>query len=164
MFQAVFLILQLINVPMTMADKLHLKNGARLTGAVVAMEANKLAFKTTYAGEITVAWHEVSTLTSNDTITVIMGDATSLQGSAEPARQGQMRLKSDKISESATSNLSEVTSINPKSEPGIKVTAGANVGLSYADGNTNTESIYLDGRFVARTNKNRITAAEYNRE
>ena len=164
-FNMVFLILQFTGIPITMADELRLKNGDRLTGVVVVMEENKLVFKTAYAGEITVAWQEVSQLTSNDPITVMMGDSTSLQGMAEPAREGQMRVKSDKISNSATFDLSAVTAINPKTEPGIKVTARANVGLSYADGNTNTESIYLDGRFVARTDKNRMTAAaEYDRE
>ena len=139
-FNMVFLILQFTGIPITMADELRLKNGDRLTGVVVVMEENKLVFKTAYAGEITVAWHEVSSLTSDGPITVVMGDQTSLQGTAEPAREGQMRVKSETISDSVTFDLSEVTAINPETEPAIKVTARANLGLSYADGNTNTKS------------------------
>lgn len=160
---AIFLLIQFIYCPISMADELRLKNGDRITGKVMAMEKNKLVFKTAYAGEITLEWHEVANLTSESPITVRMGDSISLQGTAEPAREGQMRVKQDKISESATFDLSQVTAINPEPKPAIKISARANVGLSDSSGNTDTRSVYLDGRFVARTDKNRTTInAEYN--
>ena len=40
----------------SLADEVRLKNGDKLTGQVVRMVENKLIFKTTYAGEITIAW------------------------------------------------------------------------------------------------------------
>ena len=63
---------------------------------------------------------------------------------AAPARPGKMVLKPDKIAGPTASDLSEVTEINPKSEPAVKITVRANVGLSFTDGNTNTGSTYLD--------------------
>ncbi len=162
---AIILLIPFINCTICMADELRLKNGDRITGQVIAMEKNKLVFKTAYAGEISLEWQEVANLTSESPITVRMGDSISLQGTAEPAREGQMRVKQDKISESATFDLSQVTAINPEPKPAIKISARANVGLSDSSGNTDTRSVYLDGRFVARTDKNRTTVnAEYQRE
>jgi hypothetical protein len=161
----IFLLVQIINCPIVLADELRLKNGDRITGQVIAMKNNKLVFKTPYAGEISLEWDEVSNLTSENPITVMMGDSISLHGTAEPAREGEMRVKQDKISESATFDLSQVTAINPKPEPVLKISARANIGLSDSSGNTDTRSVYLDGRFVARTDKNRATVnAEYQRE
>jgi len=160
-----FLVIQFINCSMAMADELRLKNGDRITGQVITMEKNKLVFKTAYAGEITLEWHEVANLTSQSPMTVKMGDSISLHGTAEPAPEGEMRVEQDPISESATFDLSQVTAINPVPEPAIKISARANVGLSDSSGNTDTRSVYLDGRFVARTDKNRTTVSvEYNRE
>jgi hypothetical protein len=40
----------------SLADEVRLINGDKLTGQVVRMEEEKLVLKTTYAGEITIAW------------------------------------------------------------------------------------------------------------
>ena len=40
----------------SLADEIRLKNGDKLTGQVVRMEEEKLVLKTTYAGEIAIAW------------------------------------------------------------------------------------------------------------
>ena len=40
----------------SLADEVRLKNGDKLTGQVVRMEEEKLVLKTTYAGEIAIAW------------------------------------------------------------------------------------------------------------
>ena len=47
-------------IPMNnLADEVCLKNGDRLPGEVIRMEAGKLIFKTSYAGEISIGWQEV---------------------------------------------------------------------------------------------------------
>jgi len=40
----------------SLADEVRLINGDKLTGQVVRMEEEKLVLKTTYAGEIAIAW------------------------------------------------------------------------------------------------------------
>ena len=47
------------------ADELLMKNGDRLQGSVVSMSLGKLVFKTSYAGDITIKWEEVATLTTD---------------------------------------------------------------------------------------------------
>ena len=48
-----------------LADEVVLKNGDRLTGEVMALEQDKLIFKTSYAGEIFIAWSEVEKISVN---------------------------------------------------------------------------------------------------
>jgi len=162
---AILMMALLCGISTAAADELHLKNGDRISGTVVSMADNKLVFKTAYAGEITVEWREVANLTSDSPITVQLGDAVSLRGTAEPAREGAMRVKQEKIAESATFDVSKVTQINPKPKPVIKISARVNVGASRTTGNTDTGAAHLDGRFMARTEKNRITiTGEYDWE
>jgi len=162
---ALLMLALLLGISPAAADELHFKNGDRISGTVVSMADNQLVFKTAYAGEITVEWQEVANLTSDSPITVQLGDNVSLHGTAEPARDGEMRVKQEKIAESATFDISKVTQINPKPKPAIKISARANIGASRTTGNTDTGAAHLDGRFTARTEKNRTTiTGEYDWE
>ena len=38
------------------AEQVMLKNGDRLTGAIVSMDGKKLVVKTSYAGEVAIDW------------------------------------------------------------------------------------------------------------
>ena len=57
------------------ADELRLKNGDRITGQVVSLDAGKLTFKTP-GGDLIVAWDDVTALTIDQPmlITVKGGD------------------------------------------------------------------------------------------
>ena len=46
----------------SLADEVCLKNGDRLTGQVIRMEAGKLILKTMYAGDISIVWQEVASI------------------------------------------------------------------------------------------------------
>ena len=46
------------------AEEVSLKNGDHLSGAIVSMDGKKLVLKTTYAGEISIDWAEVSQFSS----------------------------------------------------------------------------------------------------
>jgi putative salt-induced outer membrane protein YdiY len=162
---AILMMVLLFGISTAAADELHLKNGDRITGEVISMENNKLVFKTAYAGQITVEWQDVASLTTESPITVKLGDDISLHGTAEPARDGEIRVKQEKIAESATFDISKVTQINPKPKPTIKISGRANIGLSRTTGNTDTGAAHLDGKFTARTEKNRTTVSgEYDWE
>ena len=64
----------------SLADEVRLKNGDKLTGQVVRMVENKLIFKTTYAGEITIAWQEVASVRADSSVKVLLNDETALEG------------------------------------------------------------------------------------
>jgi hypothetical protein len=139
------------------ADELHLLNGDVITGQIIRMEENKLLFKTSYAGEIQVNWPEVISLISDDSIKVILSDETALEGFARKTSINMMRLETKKLEAPSDFKLSEVTAINPGKKPVVKITARTNIGLTQERGNTDTDSLRLDGEFVARTQKSRYT-------
>lgn len=147
------------------ADEVRLKNGDRITGKVVSMQKKELIMDTTYAGKLTIDWSEVSNLTSEKSITVRVEGNVSLEGKAESTEAGKMKLKQKKVMEPATVFLSDITGINPTPEPPVRIGARVNAGLGMTDGNTNNQSIYFDGQFTARTQKNKVSIlGEYNRE
>jgi len=139
------------------ADELHLSNGDVITGQLIRMEENKLLFKTSYAGEIKVNWPEVINLITDDPIKVILIDKTVLEGFSRKASVNMMRLETEKLKAPSDFKLSKVTAINPGKKSGVKITARTNVGLTQERGNTDTDKLWLDGEFIARTEKSRYT-------
>jgi putative salt-induced outer membrane protein YdiY len=159
-----FLLFFQASVVIVKADEIHLNNGDRITGDIITMEDGKLIISTSYAGEISVTWAEVVSLKSDDTIRIILSDETDINGITGEAGKGKLRLRTDNIDETVSFDLAEVKSINPPTEPVVKLKGHLNIGLTSSKGNTENESQHLDGEFVARTEKNRYTVgAEINR-
>jgi putative salt-induced outer membrane protein YdiY len=145
------------------ADEVRLKNGDHLTGEVVTMENDKLILKTSYAGEIKISWKEVASIQTDAPIAVILNDESALKGITQPADGGKMKLDTEKFD--ASFSLADVKSINPKPIPAVMIKANVNAGLDIERGNTETDKYYLDGDFVARTEKSRYSiGAEFTNE
>ena len=137
------------------ADEVWLKNGDRLTGKVVSLDAGTLVFKTSYAGDLSIKWEEVVNLKTDEPIKVVLGDETTAQGPVSPGDSGKVKVKAEQVTEPDTVDLANVKTINPK--PPMRTTARVNVGASFTSGNTDTQDIYADGEFIARTDQNRYT-------
>lgn len=137
------------------ADEVRLKNGDKLTGQVVKMEADKLILKTTYAGEIIINWQEVAAVMTDASVKVVLKDETALEGNTEDVEDGKMKLDTGKLEAPATFNLADVKAINPEPVKTVKITVRANASVTNERGNTQSDNYYLDGEFVARTKKNR---------
>lgn len=165
-FVMVFMIL-LMQVSAARADEIRLKNGDHLSGTVIRMEEGKLIFSTTYAGELAVVWDSIANLITDDPVTVVLSDETALKGFTKPSEDGTMKLKMGKIIETASFNLAEVRSINPKpaaKESPVKISGHATIGGTRKKGNTDREAYHMDVEVVARTEKNRYTiGGEFNR-
>jgi putative salt-induced outer membrane protein YdiY len=156
----------ILNTPFpAIADQLHLSNGDVITGKITRMEENQLFFKTRYEGDIKVNWPEVISLICDDPIEVILTDGTIFEGFARKAAVHMMRLETEKLTAPSEFKLSEVAAINPKKKPDVKITARTNVGLTQERGNTDTDSLRLDGEYTARTLKSRyMIKGELNKE
>ncbi len=137
------------------ADEVWLKNGDRLTGKVVSLDASTLVFKTSYAGDLSIKWEEVVNLKTDEPIKVVLGDETTAQGPVSPGDPGKVKVKAEQVAEPVTVDLANIKTINPK--PPLRTNFRANVGFSMTDGNTDTQDIYADAEFMARTLQNRYT-------
>lgn len=140
-----------------LADEVRLKNGDKLTGQIVRMEADKLILKTRYAGEITITWQEVAAVKTDTSVKVVLKDQTALEGTTEAVEEGKMKLNTGKLEAPATFSLADVKAINPKPVKTVKITTRLNVSVTNQRGNTSSDNYYFDGEFVARTKKNRYT-------
>jgi putative salt-induced outer membrane protein YdiY len=147
------------------ADELHLSNGDVISGQLIRLEEDVLRFKTIYAGEIDVSWPEVTNLITDNPLKVILSDGTVLEGFSRKTSVNMMRLETEKLEAPTDFKLSEVSAINPEKKPIVKITVRTNVGITQERGNTDTDSLRLDGEFIARTEKSRYTLlGEVNKE
>src|SRR5271154_302206 len=58
------------------ADQIVLKNGDRLTGSITKSDGKQLVIKTDYAGDVTVKFDAIQSLTSTGDLNVTLGDKT----------------------------------------------------------------------------------------
>ena len=150
MITAVFLI-----AGNSLADEVRLKNGDRLTGRVIRMEAGKLILKTSYAGDISIVWQEVASIMTDGSMKVVLKDETALEGNPLAIEEGKMMLETGKLETPASFSLADVKAINPEPIKTVNITSRANVNITSERGNTDSDNYYFDGEFVARTKKNR---------
>jgi putative salt-induced outer membrane protein YdiY len=121
------------------ADELRLKNGDRVTGEAISLDAGKLTFKTAH-GPLVVAWEEVAALTIDRQLLIT-------------TRGGEPRLGT-----LAGVTLADVVGIEAPAPP-LAWSGGASLGLVASGGNTDVDSLRADGEVVARRPRDRFTTA-----
>lgn len=143
------------------ADTLTLKNGDKLTGTVVKKETDKLVFKTSYAGDISIAWSEIASLDTDNPVELVLTDQTSMKANIRSTQPGTVTLKPDSITAPVTVALDKVQYVNPSpvvTGKGIKISGRANAGFAISSGNTENDAYNLDTEVVLRSKINRFTA------
>jgi putative salt-induced outer membrane protein YdiY len=74
------------------ADQVTLKNGDRLTGTVVRSDEKKLLFKTEYAGEVSIDWTAVETISSSEPLHLLLKDGQAVVGTVT-TQDGALRVQ-----------------------------------------------------------------------
>ena len=121
------------------ADELRLKNGDRYSGTVVQLTGGTLTFETAH-GALTVPWVEVTALTVDEAIVV-----RTVDGQEETRAGGEIDIAT--------------TAALRRPEPPLTVTGGAAAGFVDTGGNTEVNSLRVDGDVVIRARANRYTLA-----
>ena len=67
------------------ADQITMKNGDRLSGAVVKLDGKNLVFKSDYAGNITVPWDAVAAVSSTMPLSLTLQDGQLVVGQVTTA-------------------------------------------------------------------------------
>ena len=167
----------LLSVPAAYADTVALKNGDRITGAVSQLAGGKLTIKTTYGGDIAIAWDQVVTVKFDKPLVLAV----------ETKVGKKVELKKTQITAidrtpsglavttiSGTENMAEtsVTTVRTTEaeqayesslRPGIlhAWTGGANLSVALARGNSETTTIGAGMTAVRATPTNK-TSIYYN--
>ena len=154
----ILVVSMLLSAENVIADEVWLKNGDRITGTVKKMEDKVLIFKTDYAGEMSIEWEEITAMTTDAPIEVVLEEDTSFLGRMVPAAEGQIELQLvDETVGRLTVDLSEVKAINPTPpERRLEIKARLNIGVKVETGNTDKEEYDVNGQLSLRSERNRF--------
>ena len=140
-----------------MADEVYLKNGDLITGEIETSEDGLLVVETAYAKKIMVKWDEVSCVSSEKEVTLLLKNNEKIVGRAECPTLGSIRFVEEKTGESRDFSLAELQGINPPPPPPeVTYKALVNVGGAINTGNTRSKTLNSSARFQARSKIQRL--------
>jgi putative salt-induced outer membrane protein YdiY len=142
------------------AEEVSLKNGDRLSGAIVSMDGKKLVLKTTYAGEVSIDWAEVSQFSSGQQPLVVTQTGKQLVSGTVAAEgsdvmvttaQGVQRVPRAEVStmRSPADQAAYEKSLHPSMLEGW--TGGGSFGFALARGNSETTNLALGFNALRKT-------------
>ena len=133
------------------AEQVTLKNGDRLTGAIVSVSDKKLMLKTAYAGTISIDWDSVAQFSSDQPMVVTRND--------KQVVSGPVSTKDDQVVVATASGAQEIpmTAVAVMRSPADQAAyekslhpgmlegwgGGGNFGLALARGNSDTTNLAL---------------------
>lgn len=143
-------VLVIVSASPAAADQLRLANGDRFTGQTVILTGGTLTFAT-YGGTVQVPWADVVALTVDQPMLIAVGPNPPVLVTVLAGPDGQATLQPGGLI-----RLGEITALS-RPQPAMVVVGGANAGYITTSGNTDVNSLRLDGDVVARTAANRYT-------
>jgi len=152
MFKGKMLVLCLLGLSVfARAEQVMLKNGDRLTGSIVSMDGKKLVVKTSYAGEVSIDWGEVTQFTSDSPLVVTRTDKQVVSGPVTTegqdviimTSQGQQKLTLADVS--AMRSPADQAVYEKSLHPGMLEgwAGGGSFGFALARGNSETTNLAL---------------------
>jgi len=154
----------LVAIP-TMADQVALKNGDRLTGAIIKSDGKELVLKTEYAGDVTLKFDAIQGITSTGELHVEMSDgkkavgtvttsgdnvevATRTAGTVEAPRSSIKTLRSP------TEEAAHEKSLHPGLMEGWN--GGLNLGFALTRGNSESKNLNIAFTATRKGSKDKL--------
>jgi putative salt-induced outer membrane protein len=156
-------------VPPAFADQITLKNGDRISGAIVKSDTKNLVLKSEFAGTVTVAWDAITAIVANAPVYVGLKDGQTVVGPV--ATTGDTLTIRTQTTGTVTAAKDSVQSIRSKAEetefetqeqrlrnPRLidLWTGNLDLGLAASQGNSNTESNTLAATANRSTTRDKI--------
>jgi putative salt-induced outer membrane protein len=158
-------------LPLLAADQITMKNGDRLTGAIVKFDGKALTVKSGYAGELVIQWDAVSTVTATQLLNIGLKDGQVVVGTVT-TNDEKFAVETSSAG-TVSAPIAAVTFIRSKDEqaafeahearyrnPGLMDLWAGNVALGYAKaaGNSKTTNLNVSANAVRATNRDKTTA------
>lgn len=157
-FYRLALALAVLGAGAASADTLELANGDRVTGTLVRLADGELVFETDWAGELTVDWEHVDTVTTDAPVAVLTAEGTELVGTLAPGEDADvLQVTPAELAAPVEVPRRAVAAILPPGRPPVQVQGHLAAGLVDSRGNTESRSLYLEGEVVTRTDRSRFT-------
>ena len=147
------------------ADQLTLKNGDRVTGAIVKKDDKSITIKSDAFGEITAPWDQVAAITADKPLTVVLKDGKTVEGTlAISAGKVEVATKDTKVSADIADvqvlrNADEEKTYERLQHPRLTElwTATGTLSLAGAVGNARTQTFATSATGVRATRNDKIT-------
>lgn len=159
----VLFLLSMIAVQGVLADQITLKNGDRLTGAIVKKDGKTLTVKTDAFGIVTLPWDQVTAIQSDAPLNVVLPDGKTVQATLQTTA-GKVELKETR----QTLTPAEIVTIRNADEqkayerllnpPWSRPWAGtATIGFAGTQGNAQTRTFTMALNAARTTNTDRAS-------
>lgn len=99
---------------------------------------------------IPIAWSEVTGLTTQGSIILVLNNGVTLQGTAKFGEPGTIQLATDLIKVTIPVLMQSVVAINPSEKKAVNYKGNINLGGSLNSGNTDFKQVNFLGEFVVR--------------
>ena len=127
-------------------DEVVMKNGDRLRGEVVSMTRGKLVLKTSYAGNVSIDWGEVSRMTTNRPFELTLDDENTVKGeSINSPKDRFIAVTPPQGSTTAIFSFDEIAKIEPVKDKVWELTGRLILGLNVETGNTEKTNFHFEG-------------------
>jgi len=139
--------------------KILLKDGSQVYGEIVDMIEGLITLNTSFhEGEpIKIKWSEVTGIESQDVMTFVLSNGTTLQGQSAMIQPGTLGVQTDLKKEAILIPIASVQGVNPPNLKTFAYTGNLNFGASKATGNTNIQNYTFFGEFGARSERLRLS-------
>jgi len=138
------------------ADELVFGNAERLVGRLLSMGQGRIVFKSDTLGEITIDAAKVTSLTTDDEVTVCLKDGSELRGRA-------LRGAADRVISISTGRLparvlafADIASIGEVPRPRVLWSGNVAAGFTGTNGNSFGERYNLDVSIMRRSDRHRL--------
>jgi putative salt-induced outer membrane protein YdiY len=155
--------LALLSMSALWADQVTLKNGDRVTGAIVKKDGDTLTIKTDLMGEVSVKWDQVESVRSDAPLNVVVGDKTVQSTLATSGGEVELKEQGTRVppaSVVAIRNAEEQRAYERLQDPGLRdLWAGAiAIGFAGTSGNaqTRTFTTAFDAARITRNDKTSV--------
>jgi hypothetical protein len=155
---------------MLAADTVIMKNGDKLTGTIVTQSAKGLVFKSEFAGDVTIAWDNISGVTADKPVVLTLKDGKKVTGT--------VALKDDRLVATTESGArvelsrADVASVRPvaaqsdfevqerraaRPEFLDRYSGFADFGFASTTGNAQQQTITTNGQLLRTSAKDKLT-------
>ena len=138
------------------ADEVVFKNGERLIGTFERLEEGKLIFKSQIAGEVTVDLSQIKDIYTEEPMDIHLLNGTVMKSKSLETEEEHFAVEgTDNILEQ-TILLSDLSAINPKAVPKIRLSGNITAGFTSSHGSSFSENTNIAGSFGLRTKDHRL--------
>ena len=140
------------------ADQITLKNGDRITGAITSSDGKSLNLKTEYAGDLTIKWEAIQSVSSSEPMYVTAKDGRVIVGTVSTANDNLQIATAQ--SGTVTVSRDSIETVRSESEQRAYGAWGGvfDTGLSLARGNANTTTFTIGTHAARVTDKDKASA------